>query len=41
MNDYKDFLLSLEENIRTCSSEIILAGDFNAHAPFWGSAYVC
>lgn len=37
LDEFQDFLNSLEHSIRSTREEIILAGDFNAHAQIWGS----
>lgn len=39
--DFSSFLDSLEQSIQTSRNQIILAGDFNSHAPEWGSRHTC
>lgn len=38
---YKSFLIHLADSIRQGPDEVIVAGDFNAHSPIWGSPYTC
>jgi len=41
IEDYKDYLSQLEESVRQGLTEVIVAGDFNAHSPRWGSSNTC
>lgn len=38
IEDFLDFLNLLEYSIRSASGEVIISGDFNAHAQVWGSS---
>lgn len=35
--NFTDFVMRLENSIRTSKVPILVAGDFNAHSPSWGS----
>lgn len=39
IDDYKAFLFQLSESVRLGPKDVIVAGDFNAHSPWWGSPY--
>lgn len=41
IDEYRVYLSCLEESIRQGPSEVIVAGDFNAHSPCWGSPSTC
>jgi len=41
IDDYKVYLNQLEESVRRGPPEVIVAGDFNAHSPSWGSPNTC
>jgi len=39
--NYRAYLSNLSDSIRQRPSEVIVAGDFNAHSPSWGSPTMC
>lgn len=41
LENYREYLSYLSDSIRQGPSEVIVAGDFNAHSPSWGSPSMC
>jgi len=41
LEEYKAYLSRLSDSIRQGPREVIVAGDFNAHSPSWGSPSTC
>jgi len=41
LEEYRAYLGRLSDSIREGPTEYIVAGDFNAHSPSWGSPSTC